>query len=240
VPTQCKLQRRGLIILKSILLHPIYKILQSPVHIIEIIATLVALYQLIKERSLFMLLSFIMLLCTVLVESGNKFKIYNTSHGNNWIYNIFSFIEMPFFIIIFYITNSNAKFKKLILYLGISFVVLNVLNMLFFQGFYTFASYSCIWGYLVIVVCVFLFYRDIINRLEFIQQPILSLRMFWFSIGAFVFFSSMVFLMAFFQYFLIEKKFLEFAPVWKTLSMIVNLILYSCLIISFCKKPHLA
>jgi hypothetical protein len=213
-------------------------IYHCPSLLVELLALLAALNAYRKEKSSETLFFSFFLLATNIIEWGSALKLFVYHNSNNWIFNLFNPLEFGFYAWLYY-TNINNTQSKRHIRMGLCIVWVSYLvNILFGQGFWFLDSYTYILGSVFIVYVVFLYYKNLLENLETVTTDIIRTRLFLISIGLFIFYGCETFLMAFFQYFLITKKFSVFYPAWSFLSITLNIILYSFIFISFWRKPR--
>lgn len=105
--------------------------------------------------------------------------------ANDFIYNIYTLIFFPFFYYCYYKLNSNLKFRKVILLLGISFLIFFFLNCFFQNPFLKVYYYSIAYASGILVICILLYFLD--KRESWNIRIEKKNLMFWISLGLFVF-----------------------------------------------------
>jgi hypothetical protein len=204
---------------------------------LELTAFLMAVISYLRHRDPVSKWFVVLLLLTNLVEWGNLFRLYSIRHSNNWIFNLFNPLEFAFYVCLFYSLYKNKEDKRKVARLYLGLLILTVLNILFLQGIRYFDSYSFMLGSLLILYCVYLFFKQLMQHVD--DQNILKNRFFWVSVGLLFFYTGEFFLQAFFEYFLRINDFNSFRPTFYFFTNFLNILLYSCLSISFLCQPML-
>lgn len=202
----------------------------------ELFACLVAFVCIGRLRHTIFIYFVPFLLLTVLVEWG----VYLTtrafgSFNNHWIYNIFILIEFLFYYVLYGQLLMGEKIKRFIQWWIPVFILLAVLNWVFFQGFLRYDTYTVMLGSFVLLVLVFFFFNELMLSAERIS--LLRYPPFWISIGLLTFYSGQFITLAFFEYMIRTNNF-SFATVLNFSMRYLNVILYTCYIVAFlCKRP---
>lgn len=172
-----------------------------------------------------------LLILTNIVEWGIFFKFFSINHTSNWVANIRNPIEFVF-IGWFYSTIINdSKTKQHIKWLNWAILIASLINFIFFQGFYYLDSYTIILGS---CICLYYIIQYLIQLMKTPDIPnLLKYPYFWISVGFLFFYAGQSILLSFFQYFLSIHDFKSFWPVWNFFITLINIILYTCLIIAF-------
>ena len=181
-----------------------------------------------------------LLLLTNVIEWGSLNKVFLIQHfkySNNWIFNLFNPIEFGIYTSLYYSIMPGRKDRFAIVFLYFTYLVLSIINILFIQGLIFFDSYTFMFGCLLMVYCVSLYFKQIIRNPE--TTNIVRERFFWISVGLLFFYTGDFLLMAFFEYFKSINDFPTFAPVFHFFSNLLNILLYTCLSISFFCKLRL-
>lgn len=176
-----------------------------------------------------------LLILTNIAEWGNMYKLFIINHSNNWVANLRNPIEF-WFIGWFYMQlihnpTTIKRIKKLSWFILLS----SAINISFFQGFTYLNSYTIILGSCVCLYYIFEYFVNLIQTAK--SQNQWSNPYFWISIGFLFFYTGQSILLSFFQYFLSIHNFDPFRPIWQYFNTVINLILYTCLIISFFCRP---
>lgn len=203
--------------------------------IFESVAFIAAISNYFKTKKPVLKWFSLFLLLTNFIEWGNIFRLFSIKHSNNWVANLFNPVEFAFYGWLYFSVIDNNDDRKKIKTVFTLFLFATIINISFGQGFIYFDSYSYIFGCCFLILCVYLYFRQLINSVTEIK--ILTNPYFWISIGVLFFYTGQAFLMAFFQYFLYIKDFESFRSVFFFFNNLLNAILYSCLSISFFCNP---
>ena len=104
------------------------------------------------------------------------------SYANNLIYNIYDIVVFTYFFYIFWKTFRVALHKNVIK-VGASFYFLVTLINPFFQDFFIFPQvYASSLGSLLLVICIFLYFKEIKQNQQNKDELLV-----WLSIGLFIF-----------------------------------------------------
>lgn len=149
---------------------------------------------------------------------------------NTWMYNIYCVLTVIFVGKYYYGLLSNAKFKKIIKILAISYSTIVIIYFLFSGTFFIKSiPYNFILETLVIVMYVFLYYLELIrsdNILNFSRSP-----HFYISIALLFWFLIITPLFIFNNYFrIINQDFISFRKLTLLLS---NISMYLCFTFGF-------
>jgi hypothetical protein len=130
-------------------------------HIIELTAALTGLALVRRSWPAPFTALLLLTILTVPVEITGAvmwpcFRLYNT-----WLYNLFSPVENLFVLYCFYRLLSNAKFKKLVLFLMPGTVLATVITYLFHNSFFTYNHHAKIIYLIAWVLAGSLSYVDI-------------------------------------------------------------------------------
>lgn len=125
----------------------------------------------------------IFLICTFLIESFASLAAQFL--GNNIILlNIWIFLSVLIFIKILVSRINIISKKHEYLLLG-GFLVFAFVNLIFWQGFNVYNTYSINLGSILIVILVFLHFKSLLDNPNF---PIVSNPFFWISTGLLIFY----------------------------------------------------
>ncbi|MBS1638476.1 MAG: hypothetical protein JSR12_00310 [Bacteroidetes bacterium] len=208
-------------------------LIEAPAYIAELVAFVISAILLIRTRNKESLFFFILLALTCFVELGSAYQLFTIKKTNNWIFNIFNPIEFSFYVWLYYKNTPVALYRKKMLIGLFALYLFYIIDTLFIQGVLYLSTYAYITGCILLIYCVFNFYQYWLNTITVTTIKVMQWPMFWVSIGVFIFFGGEVFLMSYFQYFLNTHKMEILFPVWSVLSNLLNIILYTCLSISF-------
>ena len=97
------------------------------------------------------------LFATLIVEGLGSY-LYSIGKNNISLYNFFTVFEFLFYLYIISLVISNPKMKKIIRITAILYVIVAMVNILFFQKMKTFHTITYSLGCLVVVVfCIYYF-----------------------------------------------------------------------------------
>lgn len=178
------------------------------------------------------------LLFILLYQFGTVQRWWTINHSNLWGVNIEITIEFVFYS--FFIINSfqNPKEKKWFSIAAWAVFFFTLIDIFFIQGFTLLCSIAIVMQYalLIVLACRFFYGQMKVfdGETSLLKQPDfwVNTGLLFFSLSEFLFFSS--FNMAYHapHY---------FAILFDMISSVANIILYSCLIISFlCQRPNRA
>jgi hypothetical protein len=166
----------------------------------------------------------------VLYELYDYWNFFTINKSNHWSLNIITTLEFSFYA--FYIRSQfvNLMAKKIALFAIIATLCLIVINIAFIQGVWKLHSYTLLLAFLVLIFLSCLFFSDLISVIS--KKSVTTNPHFWivtgilfFCLGQFVFF-------CFFEYVTYTKDYV-FAKLFRLISLVSNLILYSLMIIGF-------
>ena len=173
--------------------------------------------------------------CCALLNESVAYYLARKYHNNLPLYNIYCFIE--FGILCLYFNKLIDMFikKNIGIYIGISGIILGILNLRFVQGINTVNSYFLfLEGLLVIGMALFAFFRLLLKHdsLHFSRY-----HHFWF-LTILIFFWSITFL-AWGLYDYINMKFHDAAGTINFTLTVVSAITYGCLGLVFLFYPKM-
>lgn len=202
--------------------------------IAEWCAFIAAIFLLNKRTGVWQLF-ILLLLVTIYVEAQGWYLSYELKkYNNSFPFNVLMISSIGFFILFFGTADHLKKYKRL-LQLGFMFFVLCALyNILFFQGFWQYNSYTEALGDLIVSMICFYFLFTILKDETYINP--FHDEYFWLANG--LLFSSLgsallyLFLSALQQYYLKTGT-----DVYGSINRIINITLYGSLIIAFvCRR----
>jgi len=170
------------------------------------IAFLVALYLMkISESGVPYFLIYLGL-TNILDVFGGSILTYFGIH-NTWIYNILILIQVPYFIYLFsnYFTCQNKD-----LYLRHLFWIVLIIscgNFFFVQGVHEVNNFSYLIGMSVLCVLIIKYYYSLLT--SDLTVSLLSLPLFWLSIGILIFFTASFPILAYLNIIIISISFLK-------------------------------
>lgn len=105
---------------------------------------------------------------------------------NHIVYNIYALVQFVFFLWLFYKYFKTMKYKKLTKVFGVLLILAFVVNSLFIQDiFQDFQSYFLLFGSVLLIIIVTLFFIEILN-----SDAVLNLKhllIFWIAVGILLF-----------------------------------------------------
>jgi hypothetical protein len=163
-------------------------------------------------------------------ETGSLFDIFNINHSNAWITNIVATVEFLFFSF-FLINLLDKRLHTRLTVIVASVFLFTVVDVVFIQGFWNLCTIAILLQYVVLIILVCFFFYQLMHKTGE-HFSLISLPDFWvntgllfFCLAEFLFFAAFTYMMA--------KKNYNYSLLWFVISNIANLILYSCLSISF-------
>lgn len=198
--------------------------------VFEILAfvTLLVQYKKIEKTKYIYFLPFLLLI--LLYEAGSLYNLFNINHSNAWGVNIIITVEFLFYSL-FLISLLNKGSRVRLYALVASVFVFTVVDVAFLQGFWNLATIAILLQYLALIILVCVFFYQLMHKTGQ-HLSLISLPDFWvntgllfFCLAEFLFFAAFAYMMA--------KKNYNYSLLWFVISNIANLILYSCLSISF-------
>ena len=166
----------------------------------------------------------------VLAETAGCFMYDILGKHNHWVYNINMILTDIFIFWILSTANSLQKERKAIYIVIILFFSTAVINLFFFEGLYHYNQYTETAGDIIqIIISCFLFYRLIT---EVAYRNLFSYEYFWLANG--ILFSSLGSTILYhFPEAMSSYQKLTHINVFAILNNILNVLLYSSLIIAF-------
>ncbi len=167
----------------------------------------------------------------VLIESGNHFGFFflKTHKTNNWIYNIFLFLEYTTFLTLLFKNRYLRREKIFYLILLIGFFLFHLINLFFIQKLWKLNTYSIIFISIVMIVSslVLLFKSLLSNESDFILKN----EYFWLCISLLFFYILETLLYAVFPHFAYSNP-IVFIKIFSNITNVAIISLYSLLIIT--------
>ena len=162
----------------------------------------------------------VLILCTLISESTKMVygKIY---HNNMPLAHIWAVIEYAFFSLTYFYLLTNRWVKKAIIVSTIAMLILEVVNVLFFEKLSQFPSLILEASHIVYVVYSLLLFRQML--LFPAQQSLFKQSLFWFNINVLFYATTMFLNFALLSYFIQNK--LDVVPL-VYFGMIVNFTFY--------------
>jgi hypothetical protein len=184
-----------------------------------LLVTIAGLIRYKKLSKAFKILA-VLILCTLISESIKKVygKIY---HNNMPVAHIWAVIEYAFFSLTYFYLLTNKRVKKAIIVSIIAMLILEVVNVLFFEKLTQFPSLILEASHIVYVVYSLLLFRQML--LFPAEQSLFRQSLFWFNINVLFYATTMFLDFALLSYF-IENK-LDVIPL-AYFALVVNFIFY--------------
>ena len=193
----------------------------------EILAAAVCTFFFIKKPTLSnrWFLGFLWL--TVAVELSAKL-MSNHVYVKIMMYNIFSIIEVLFYLFYLRMFSSSTKQSSILRYFAFFFLLFGLGNLVFFQGVKVYNQYTSILGdELISIVCLMIFY-DVINGRgqASVFKPLLLI-----VTGLFLFYTGSFLLDTF--YYLNKKNSNFFISFYRNLNGYLNVLMYISFSLAF-------
>lgn len=188
-----------------------------------------AIFFLDKKTKIWQL--FIVLLFLVLIAETTGWYLYSHLHRPNaWPFNLLMLSSNVFFIWFFSRSVLLKKITRFLTGINILFIVFGTLNLLFFQRFWVYNSYSETFADVVLVIISCYFYYSAVTSKDYIN--LVSYDYFWFTTG--IFFSALGSALLYqFSYLLRQFYTATKIDIGTYINYGINLILYSSLITAF-------
>jgi hypothetical protein len=119
----------------------------------------------------------------------------HSEYNNSLFYNLlFVYVESCMFFYFFYLISESEKMKKLISILLVSFLLLGIMNSLFFQPLqWEFHNYSYAFASLAIIGLAIKFFKDVLRLDKYEERNLLSIPYFWIVTVILFFYSATFF-----------------------------------------------
>jgi hypothetical protein len=162
----------------------------------------------------------ILIVCTLVSEATKK--IYGKiSHNNMPQAHVWAVIEFAFLSLTYYHLIINEKIKKLIIYSTVGMVLLEIVNVFFFEKLTQFPSLILEASHIVYVVYSLLLFNQML--LSPAERSLFKQSLFWFNINVLFYATTMFLNFALMSYF-IENK-LNALPL-AYFAFVINFIFY--------------
>lgn len=195
----------------------------------EIFATLICTYCFVRKPSFFNRWFTPFLWFTLMVELTGKLMTYDRE-GKMLLYNIFNFIEIVFYLLVFYFVSPRQE-RTVVLPIFITVASLFcMVNLIWGQGFWQYNSYSLVLGSVLLVIsCLREYFRILSSDAEpvFVKWALICI-----TTGLFIFYAGN-FAMGTFMAFLIKQYPQTFVMLYKTVNHNLNVFLYLAFGIGF-------
>ena len=155
--------------------------------------------------------------------------------NNSWVYNVFDYIQYPFFFYIYHRHFTSAKFKKMVVYLTIVFFLMSAINWILFQP--TFMEYHnrvFTMGSVLLSIVIVVYFMEILNtdRILNITEHLIV----WVSFGLLFFHLTTIPLYAVINSL---SSITDSVEQFMALQNIPNIVMYLSFILGFiCSKPQ--
>ena len=130
----------------------------------------------------------ILLDITLLVEISAMWLIKIIKIKNHFLYNLFTPIQLALILSVFYFATKSSNVKRRIPPVSICFLFFFIFNIIAWQGWNKFNSYTFIFSGLIITFFTLLYLLELYNSegvTNFLNNPI-----FWFCIGILFYFPA--------------------------------------------------
>ena len=162
-------------------------------------------------------------------------SIFTTIVNHNVIiYNIYNLIFFTYFFYVYWIYIENKKFKNIIFYCGLFFLVISFVN-LFFQNFKLESQiFSYLAGAIIILTCIILFFWEHRKGSKRLDYSFTGIK--WISIGLLIFYIGYAPIKAsrFYNHLNQLNEYVHFRRMHLTLIIIM----YLCFIIGFLRMKR--
>ena len=188
-----------------------------------------AIFFLDKKTKIWQL--FVALLLLVLMAETTGWYLWSHLHRSNaWPFNILMLVSNSFFIWFFSTSTLLKRIRHILIATNLLFVVVGTLNLLFFQGFWIYNSYSETFADVALVIISCYFYYSAVTSNDYIN--LISYDYFWFTTG--IFFSALGSALLYqFSYLLSQFYIATKLDIGTYINYGLNVTLYSSLIIAF-------
>ncbi|HBY69983.1 MAG: hypothetical protein CMC07_07920 [Flavobacteriaceae bacterium] len=129
---------------------------------------------------------FVWILIYNLINEFSAKYVYYWFGTNAIMYNVYNTIYFLYFFYVFWNFIKSKTYKRWIVYSVILFLAVTVVNVITINAFYESLLYSYIAGACLIIICIILYYIEILSdsRVLHIKEDLL----FWISIGLLLFY----------------------------------------------------
>ncbi|WP_345213526.1 hypothetical protein [Mucilaginibacter gynuensis] len=170
------------------------------------------------------------LLFIVIYECASVFNLFNIHGSNAYITNIVITVEFAFYSF-FLISLISRKLKRLLTALVIVCLLFTLVDVFFLQGFWNLCTIAILVQYVMLIVLVCCFFYQLMNS-SGQSMSLLSLPHFWVNTGLLFFCLAEFLFFAAFAYMASRNNY-HYYLLSLVIANMANLILYSCLSISF-------
>jgi hypothetical protein len=155
---------------------------------------------------------------------------------NQFLFNLFMLIENVFYIYVFHSVLKKPLFKKMVIGIGVGFLVCYSFNVVIVNKLFTYGSYAANAGNVALVCCGLLFFAELLMSEDYID--IFQLPMFWIATGIIISAVGVLFYLCFFNY--ITRDVDKDGRIWGILATILSVIEYSFFTVGFTLKQRWA
>lgn len=170
------------------------------------------------------------LLFALLVESTAWLYSYFMGMSNHWIYNIYTTAQTEILFFIYYRIFMKPLNKKITRLIFIIYPLLVVINLLYFQDFFRFHTYTYIIGCILILYLSFSYLQELLNAVVLI--PIRKTPFFWVNTGNIIYYAGSMFYLGSLNY-IVDKELDYFGRLIEIFVYAFNSIQYVLFAIGF-------
>ena len=153
--------------------------------------------------------------------------------SNLFIFNYYVFIECEFYILIFYKALYRKTFKKILLYIGLFFVIFFIYETFFVKHYLNYSTLTVITANFIIITCCIIYLAELLMAEEFIV--FFSMPMFWITTGIMIFSVGIFLYLAFFHY-IFKNKLDPDGVIYGIIATSLSILQYSFFTIGFSCK----
>jgi len=207
-------------------------ILDASPTIISLLAIII-FYKKLQPRWLRLFLYFLLITLATDIGAGLYSQYFQKS--NHFIINMYLPVNFCFYLLLFILTFEKRSYKNLVWMLLALFLVFYFSDILFLEGFYTFNIYSFCVGSILIVLCCLLYFTVLFTSEKVINY--FASPPFWIATGLIFFYVGNLVQISLMNY-IINNQLDPGGRIYELISIILNVILYGCITISFiCNYP---
>lgn len=186
-------------------------------------------------RDLVFLIFSVYYFISFVTEVGSDLYTQLTHKQNQFIYNIYLFVTLIFYYLVFSISLSGSFLKKFLTIISGVILIYAFINVIFGQGFFHYNTYTLyLETYFVMLLCIVYFYS--VLRSESIIFP---LKEYFFWVAAGIFISNMCSITYFLFFDYILKAHLDAnGRIYQYINITSKIIEYSLAIFAFSYAPE--